>query len=165
MPNQNNIIVGPASLSIDGTDVGYTQGGVSLRKSNEFVDVDADQLAGVARKVQTFERMFLTTTMLEITLTNMRNVMNEPSGNERTGSHLDFGHSDPVASEYTLTVTGDAPTAGGFTTRTYTFYRAISVDEVEHLIGSRDAASVLPVGFELLKDPAKDSKFGYFIDS
>jgi len=165
MANQNNIVVGPASLSIDAVDVGYTTGGVSLRKSNEFVDVDADQLGGVARKVQTFERMFLTTTMLETTATNMRNVMNEPSGNLRTGSHLDFGHSSPTAQEYELTVTGDSPTAAGFTIRTYTFYRAISVDEVEHLIGSRDAPSVLPVGFELLKDPAKDSKFGYFIDS
>lgn len=165
MPNQNNIIVGPASLSIDNVDVGYTQGGVSLRKSNEFVDVDADQLAGVARKVQTFERMFLTTTMIEMTLLNMRNVMNEPSSNSHSGSQLDFGHSDPVAQEYELTVVGDAPTPAGMTVRTYTFYRAISVDEVETLIGSRDSASILPVGFELLKDPAKNSKFGNFVDS
>ena len=161
----NNIVVGPATLKINGTDVGFTQGGVSLRKSNEFVDVDADQLAGVARKVQTFERMFLTTTMLEAVINNMRDVMNEPAGNKRSGSHLDFGHSSPAAQEYELTVIGDAPLVGSLTVRTYVFYRAVSVDEVEHLIGSRDAPSVLPVGFELLKDTDHDSKFGYFIDS
>ena len=161
MGDQNNIIVGPASLSIDSVDVGFTQGGVSLRKANEFVDVDADQLGGVARKVQTFERMFLSTTVLEATATNIKNLMNEPAAN-LIGSQLDFGSGDPAAQEYELRVTGDGPSAG---TRTYTFYRAISVDEVEHLIGSRDAPSVIPVGFELLKDPAQGNKFGYFVDT
>lgn len=156
MADQNNIIVGAASLSIDGVDVGYTQGGVSLRKSTDFVDVDADQLGGVARKVATFERMFLSTTLLEATHANMRRMLNEPSG-ALIGSQLNLGSASPAAQEHTLTVTGVAPSSG---VRTYSFYRAIAVDEVEHLIGSRDAPGVIPVGFELLKDPNNGNRFG-----
>ena len=162
MADTDNIIVGSASLSIDGVDVGYTQGGVTLRKSNEFVDIDADQLGGVARKVNTFERMFLSTTLLEVTRENMQKIMNEPSAH-LTGSQLNFGSASPTTTEYELTVTGEAP--GTSTTRTYTFYRAIPVDEVEHMIGSRDTASVLPVGFELLKDDEHDDQFGWYYDA
>lgn len=161
MGDHNNIIVGAASLKINGTDVGFTQGGVSLRKTKEFVDVDADQLAGVARKVCTFERMFLSTTLLEATRLNMQRVMNEPNANYN-GTQLSFGSADPNALEYQLTVTGDAPNGG---TRTYTFWRAISVDDTDHLIGSRDSASTVPVGFELLKDPAHTNQFGFFVDT
>lgn len=160
MADQNNILVGSASLKINGTDVGFTQGGISLRKTKEFVDVDADQMAGVARKVCTFERMFLSTVLLEATRLNMLRVMNEPTAN-MSGSQLTFGASTPVSQEYQLTVTGNAPNSG---TRTYTFWRAISVDDVDHLIGSRDAASTVPVGFELLKDPTHANSFGFFVD-
>lgn len=161
MSDQNNILVGAASLKINGTDVGFTQGGVSLRKTKEFVDVDADQLAGVARKVCTFERMFLSTVMLEATRQNMQRVMNEPDSNIN-GSQLSFGAGDPNALEYQLTAIGDAPNGG---TRTYTFWRAISVDDTDHMIGSRDTASTVPVGFELLKDPAHANQFGFFVDT
>ena len=159
MGDHNNIIVGAASLSIDSVDVGFTQGGVSLRKATDFVDVDADQLGGVARKVATFERMFLSTTLLEATHTNLQKLLNEPT-DAIIGSQLNLGSSSPAAQEHTLTVTGEAPDGGE---RTYTFYRAISVDEVEHLIGSRDAPGVIPVGFELLKDPDNGNRFGFSV--
>jgi len=161
MGNQNNIIVGSAALSIDGVDVGYTQGGVSMRKSTDFVDVDADQLGGVARKVATFERMFLSTTLLEATHANLRRLLNEPTG-ALSGSNLNLGSASPAAQEHTLTVVGQAPSSG---TRTYSFFRAIAVDEVEHLIGSRDAPGVIPVGFELLKDPDNGNRFGFSVTS
>jgi len=161
MADSSNIIIGAASLAIDGVDVGYTQGGITMRKANELTEIDADQLAGVARKVTTFERMFISTTMLEATRENMQKIMNEPTGN-LTGSQLSFGSASPTTPEYVLTITGKAP--GSATTRTYTFYRAIPVDEVEHMIGSRDTASVIPVGFELLKDDTHGNKFGWCYD-
>ena len=163
MADKNNIIVGSASLSIDGVDVGYTQGGITMRKSNEFVDIDADQLAGVARKVNTFERMFLSTTMLEVTRANMQKMFNEPTSS-LTGSQLSFGSGSPTTTEYVLTVTGKAPGSSTTAVRTYTFYRAIPVDEVEHMIGSRDTPGVIPVGFELLKDDTHGNTFGWFYD-
>lgn len=163
MGNQNNIIVGAASLKIDGIDVGFTQGGVSFRKQNDYVDVEADQLGGVARKVKTGERAFLTTTLAEATLRNLRLAMAEPSGNQYSGSALSLGQGTLTTQEHTITVTGKAP--DGVTTRTYTFTRCIAVDEVEHLIGSRDTASTIPIGFELLKDPAYGDTFGRIIDT
>lgn len=160
MADQNNILIGAASLKMNGTDIGYTQGGVSLRKAKEFVDVDADQLAGVARKECTFERMFLTTTLLEATRANLQRAMMEPNANA-SGTQLSFGSNSPTTTEYQLTVTGKAPNGQ---TRTYIFWRAIPVDDVEHLIGSRDQASVIPIGFELLKDPAHNGNFGFCTD-
>ena len=160
--NSNNIIVGAASLSIGGVDVGFTTGGVTLRKSTEFLDVEGDQNAGVIRKEPTMEKMFVNTTMLEATLTNIRKAMNEPVANATSGSSLDFGSASPTSQEAQLVITGKAPEAG---TRTYTFYRAIAVEDVEHMAGARDQASVVPVGFELLKDENQDNKFGFYVDS
>ena len=51
------------------------------------------------------------------------------------------------------------------TTRTYSFFRAIAVDDVEHPIGQRDAVGVIPVTFELLKDPDSANLFGTFADA
>lgn len=154
----DNIVVGSASLTVDGVNVGLTQGGVTLRKSTEFVDVDADQLGGVARKVATFERMFLSTTLLEATLANLHKAMNEPSANLVSGSRLNLGSATPEAVEHTLVVVGKGPSGA---VRTWTFYRAIIVEDVEHLAGSRESASSIPVGFELLKDTDNDNLFGY----
>jgi len=161
MADQNNIIVGAATLAIDGVDIGYTQGGVTFRKSTEYVDVDADQLGGVARKVPTFERFFVSTTLLEATRANMQKILNEPASN-LGGSTLAFGEGTITSSEHVLTVVGKAPNSG---TRTYTFYRAISVDDVEHVIGARDAPGMIPAGFELLKDPANKNRTGHFVDT
>src|SRR3990167_10081722 len=148
MANQNNILIGAASVAIDGVDVGYTQGGVTFRKASEYVDVDADQMGGVARKECTFERAYVNFTMLEVTLANMRRVMNEPAS-ALTGSALNIGTASPAVQEHTLTLTGKGPT--GYT-RTYTFYRAVQVDDLEHMVGSREAPGTLPCGFECLKD-------------
>lgn len=162
--NVNNIIVGSATLAIDGVDVGHTQGGVTTRSAKDYLDVETDQLAGVARKEITLERMFLSTTMLEATLANMRQAMNEPAANQG-GSSLSFGSGSPSSNEHVLTIVGKSPTSGAFTVRTYTFHRAIASEEVEHPIGMRDGVSVVPVTFELLKDPDNTDKFGFYVDS
>jgi len=157
----DNIIIGPASVTIDGVAVGYTQGGVTLRKANEYVDVDADQAKGIVKKEITMEKLFVNFTMLESTLANMQKAMSERAADLWQGSALAFGSASPTIIEHTLVVTGDAPTASGFSTRTYTFTRAVHVDEVETMLGSRDTATVIPVGFELLKDQANGHRFGY----
>jgi len=157
MGNQLNIIVGAATLKIDNVDVGFTQGGVSFRKSNEFLDVETDQLAGVARKEITMQRAFVSTTLAEATLANLQKAMAEPSAQLFSGSALSFGQGSPTVTEHVLTVTGKGPDGA---TRTYTFTRCIAVDEVDHMIGARDAASLIPIGFEVLKDPAYANTFG-----
>lgn len=157
MANPDNIIIGPAQLLIDGINVGYTSGGVTLRKSEDYLDIEADQLKGVARKEITGERMFLNTTLLEATLEHMRIAMAEAVSQTWSGSALAFGAANPVVVEHVLTVTGEGIDTK---TRTYTFYRAVKIDEVEHMIGARDQVSQIPIGFELLKDPDQGNRFG-----
>lgn len=159
--NKDNIIVGSAQVSVDGVNIGYTQGGVTLRKQTEWFDVDADQMTGIAKKVPTLERMFVSFTMLEATYDNLQRALNEPDANVN-GSDLSFGCAAPVADEHTLTITGKAP---GSKTRTYTIYRAVAVEDVEHVVGARDQAGAIPVGFELLKDSAHSDHFGTFSDA
>lgn len=165
--NQLNIIVGAATLKIDGIDVGFTQGGVIVRFADDYLDVEADQLAGVARKEKTFQRVFVTTTLLEATLINLRKAIGEPSSQlfngGGPGTSLAFGQASPVVTEHTLTITGKS--SAGATQRVYSFTRCISIGEVEHLAGARDAASVIPIEFEVLKDPAAGNTFGFASDT
>jgi len=156
--NSNQIIVGPAQMFIDGVDVGFTTGGVTLRKATDWLDVEADQTKGVMRKEPTMERMFVSTTMLEATRDNMRRAMNEAATQAWSGSALALGSPNPVAVEHTVTLIGTGPSGK---TRTYVFTRAIASEEVEHMAGARDAVSSLPIGMELLKDENYGSTFGY----
>jgi len=156
-----NIVVGAATLSIAGVDVGGLQGGVTFKKTTTFVDIDADQLAGIAAKIASFEIASISTTMLEATITNMRRAMNE-AASQASGSHLTIGSAAPATQEYALTVVAKAPNSG---TRTWTFHRAIMSADFEHMIGSRESASVIPVTFELLKDPSNNNNFCTFVDT
>lgn len=163
MPDQNNIIVGGATISVDGSDLGFTSGGVSWRHANDFFDVEADQLAGVARKAITFQRMFVTTILLEATLLNLRQAMGEPASQLfGAGTALALGQASPVVTEHTIVIRGNSPS--GTTQRTLTLTRCVAVEEMEHVAGARDAASVVPIGFECMKDPAAGNTFGFITD-
>lgn len=157
--SQNNIVHGAAQMIVDGTNVGYTSGGVTLRRSLEYLDVEADQAAGVIAKKVTMEKMFISTTLLESTVANMLMALNADSAGSGDGS---FGLPSPETNEHTLSIIGKAPSGG---TRTYTFYRAVISEDVEHSVGSREAVNELPVTFELLKDPAHGTTFGSFADT
>ena len=160
--NVNNILHGPCTLAVDGVDVGYTTDGVTLRKSRDFVDVEADQTFGIIAKKVAMEKMFVSTTMLEITLANIVTAMSEPASNTSGSGDLEYGDDAPEATETVLTITGKAPSDA---TRTYTFYRAVSSEDIDEAIGVRDAVSSLPVTWELLKDADHDNKFGYHTDA
>lgn len=159
MRDPNNIIHGAASMSVDGVDVGWTQGGVSLRRSRDLLDIEADQVIGVIDKKVTMERVFLTTTMIEATVANMLMALDINGSGSGDG---EFGESAPEATEHSITVTGKAPDGD---LRTYTFYRCVINEEVEHMIGARDQIGMLPVVFEVMKDPAHGDTFGFFADS
>ena len=161
MPNQLNIIVGAARMVVDGIDLGYTTGGVKFRKTTEYLDVDADQLAGIARKEKTMEKAMVSTTLREATLQNMRIAFAEPSSQHFSGSVLVFGQASPVTVEHVLQLTGKGISGK---TRTYTFTRAIVSDEVDFTVGARDAVSDLTIGFELLKDSTYGDTFGKVVE-
>ena len=154
-----NIIHGAAQLLVDGVNVGYTSGGVTLRRSREFLDIEADQAAGVIAKKVTMEKMFVSTTLLEATLANMLLALNAGTAGSGDG---DFGEAAPEANEHELTIIGKGPVGK---TRTFTFYRAIISEDVETSLGSRENVNELPITFELLKDPSHATKFGSWADT
>ncbi len=160
---KDDIIIGAAELSIDGINVGYTTGGINVRHANDFLDVEADQRAGVVKKEITMQRMFVTTTLSEATLANLQKAMAEPAAQLFSGTSLSFGEANPTVTEHVLKVVGEGPKDK--TTRTYTFRRCISVDEVDHVAGARDAASLIPVAFECLKDENFGNTFGTVVDT
>lgn len=160
-----NIILGKATLTVGVINMGLTQGGVSLRKTNEYLDIPADQVKGTAVKKRISESMFLTTTLLEGTLANMLIAFAEPATNTAgAGTDLAFGSQDAEEIEHAITVVGPPPGTTNVT-RTFTFHRGVLVEDVEHMLGARDAAGLLPITFELLKDSNNGYNFGFFTDA
>jgi len=159
--NVSEILVGKCTVTIDSVDVGYTQGGVTLRAQKDKLDVEADQAAGIVKKPTTLERMFVVFTMLQSSLSNFLLAFDEPAAGTGGSGTLDFGSADPATIEHTVAVTG--PNASGAGLRTYTFYRAVRVENAETVVGNRAAVQQLPVTLELLKDA--NGKFGCYTDA
>lgn len=159
MPNANNIIQGAATVSIGGTDIGYTDGGVTWRHESTFVDVEADQAVGVVRKGRQLEKMFVTTTMLEITLANLRIATMQPAGN-LSGSTLTIGYNNSCwTDELQIILVGPGPNCG---TRTATFVRCVAMGTREYN-SQRTEATMIEVEFEVLKQSS--GAFGTIVDS
>jgi hypothetical protein len=155
----DNIIVGAAEISIDGADIGFTKGGTTVRYEPEFLDVFADQAVGVVRKARTAERLFIVTTMLEVTLTRLRQAFMQPT-NHLAGSTLTIGYNDACwVEELAIVLTGQSPGCG---TRTFTFSKCVSMGTKEYNM-QRDEETAFEVEFEALKDA--DGEFGTIVDS
>lgn len=143
-----NVIVAGGTLSIAGADVGFTQGGISLRVPRDYRDVEADQIKSLVKKVAILTRAFVRTTLLEPTLVNLQRAWDQ-SG---TGS-IAVGASSEVA----IVVTGTGPSSA---TRTVTFSRCISSGEGEYGI-TRDQENTVEVEFEAL---TTSEQFGTIVD-
>lgn len=155
MADSDNIIIGPASVSIDGTDVGFTKEGVRVRMERTYVDVIADQVNGVVKKGRALERMYIATTLLEGTLANVQIAWDQPTSGV-------FGYSNVcVVHEHQIILSGKSPSCG---TRTWTFYRCVSIAESEYSM-SREEENAIPVEFECLKDEDNSDRFGIAVDS
>ena len=162
MGDKNKIIIGSALFKICGIDVGYTEGGVVLRRELQYEQVENDHAPGVKRSHVVQDRYFVVTTLLESTLQNMQRVLQEPIEN-LSGSTLTFGGDDPIISEYSLTIIGKGISNK---TRTYVFYRAAPSDaNIEYPIGRRSGASILPLTFELFRDITNQYKIGYCVEA
>jgi len=159
MGNANNIIIGAASVSIGGTDVGFTTGGASWRYEPTFIDVEADQAVGVVRKGRSLERMFVTTTLLEVTLEQIRLATMQPQGN-LSGQTLTLGYNNSCwTDEVAIVLTGVGPNCG---TRVFTFTKCVAMGNREYNM-SREEPVQFEVEFEVLKDSS--GNFGTVVDS
>jgi len=159
MADANNILIGAATVSLDAVDVGYTKGGTTVRYEPEFIDVMADQAVGVVRKARSLERMFITTTLLELTLENIRLAFMVPAA-QLSGSVLTLGYNNACwVDELAIVLVGVANTC---TTRTFSFTKCIAFGTKEYAM-RRDEETAFEVSFEALKDAS--GNFGTITDS
>lgn len=157
--NSNNIIVGSATVAVNGADVGYTIGGTTVRYEPEVREVFADQAVGVVRKARTSERMYVTTTLLEITLSQLRMAFMLPH-TQLVVSTLTLGYNNSCyVEEMELTLVGSGPGCGA---RTFAFSRVTTLNSKEYNM-TREEETAFEVEFECLKDPS--GNFGTIIDS
>lgn len=156
----SNIIVGAASITVDSTDVGYTQNGSRIRYEPTMLEVEADQAVGVVRKARITERMYLTLTLLEVTLTNIRIAFMLPASN-LVGSTLTLGYNNACwVAEHAIVLVGPGPNCG---TRTFTFPTCVPSGGTRELAMLRNEAQAFEVEFEILKDA--NGNFGSITDS
>jgi len=155
----DNIIIGAAEVSLDGTDVGHTTGGTSFRYEPSFSDIESDQAVGVVRKAKNSEKMFVATQMLEGTLANLKLAMGQPATN-LVGSTLTIGYNDSCfIVEHSVILVGPSPSCG---TRTITFTKCVSMGTLEYQM-QKDNPSQLNLELEVLKTDA--GIFGTIVDS
>jgi len=153
------IIIGAATVSVGGTDVGYTKGGVTVRYEPEFIDVIADQAVGVVKKARSLERMYVTTTLLQVSLSDIRKSFMQPSA-QLSGSTLTLGYNNSCwVEEVAIVLTGKGPSCG---TRTFTFSKCITFGTREYAM-TREEEVAFEVEFEVLK--AADGTFGTIADA
>jgi len=158
--NADNIIIGAAQVLIDGDDIGYTRGGVTVRYAQEQIDVQADQAVGVVRKARSMERMYVTTTMLEVTLQQLRRAFMLPTGALVGGTKLILGYNDSCwVDEVVITLIGKAPGCG---TRVWTLNKCVTFGEREYNM-QREEETAFEIEFECLKDSS--GNFGTIVDS
>jgi len=155
----NNIILGAATISFGGVDLGHTTGGTEYRYEPADLAVESDQSNGVVKKFRTLEKMFVKTTMLEITLENLRIAFMQPPGN-KFSNKLIMGYNDACwTDEQAVVLVGKSPSCG---TRTVTFTKCVTINN-KTVSMQRDAVTELEVEFECLKDSS--GNFGTIIDS
>jgi hypothetical protein len=162
--NADNIIIGAATLYLNGVDVGFTKDGIEITFEREYVDVMADQALGIVKKGKKHERMTVKTTLLEITLDRLRIAWDQPSANIATvgaNTYYYFGYQTSCdVNEHTLRIVGSSP---GCDTREFFLYRVVGVSEAPYKM-ERENEVGLTVEFECLKDPDFGNKFGYVFD-
>ena len=157
--NADNILIGSATVSVNGIEIGYTQGGTTVAYDTEFVDVDADQANGIVRKGRSMERMYVRFNLLEVSLDQMRIAMMLPTVN-LSGSVLTLGYNDACwVAENVISLVGPGPSCG---TRTFSLPKAVSFGSKEYGM-TRDSATMYAVEMEVLKDTS--GNFGTITDS
>lgn len=154
-----NIIIGAAEVTVNGTNVGFTMGGSEVRYEPEFVEIMADQAVGVVRKGRSLERMYVKTTLLEVSLSQLRIAFMFPAAN-LSGSTLTLGYNGSCwMDDVAITLVGPGPSCG---TRTFTFPKCNSMGNKTYSM-KRDEAVQFETEFEILKDT--NGHFGSISDT
>ncbi len=162
MANADNIIIGAALVLVNGSDIGYTMNGQTVRYKPEFVTVVADQANGTVRKGRSQESMFVKWTLLEVSLEQLRIAMMQPDANlPGPYTTLTLGYNDSCfTDEVEIELQGPGPDCG---VRTWNFPRCVITDAERMYEMKRDQAVQFEMEFEVLKDVS--GNFGTIVDS
>lgn len=158
---------------------GYTSEGLELAYEPDWTDIEVDQLLDSAKVFKTSMRATLNTTLVESQLENLLvawgqgndtldPVMDTATTPAEAGTQIGIAGGglgdEPV--ERALVAVGPAPrsAAGEKRERVYFARRCLSVDSVSVAV-RRDEATMFPVSFRLLPDPAfVDAEYGFIRD-
>lgn len=136
------------------TEVGLTTGGVTLNLSEEYAQLEADQIADRAGSALVSRNATITTSMSEITLENLALALNTRAANITTGATWKkFVPASSDIDEFipnykAILLWGNAPASAGGNVqkRMVIIRRVLSTEGVEYAL-SRTDQTVLPVTF------------------
>lgn len=174
-----------AATGSDGwRNVGFTSEGIEVQYSPDYGDIQVDQLLDTAKLFKQAMTVSVNTTLAEATLENLLFAFAQSSatkdasahgaddltkyakgtGGETLGFEAGALGSEPV--ERALVFIGNAPrsTAGKKRERVYHARRVLNVEASSHSY-RRNEATVFPVSFRLLPDPAfSGAEYGLIVD-
>lgn len=151
-----NIIAGAGTLSVATVDVGGTMNGVTLRHEVDWIDVAVDQYKCKVKKISGDIRLFISTTLAETSLANLKTALFEGVG--LAASTLSINQT--AGAESVLVFVGAGPNS---CTRTATFPKCIGLGNVS-IPFKKGEINVVDVEFEVLADTSTSS-FGAIVDS
>jgi len=164
MGNPANIVKGPALLYIDGSDVGYTSGGVRLGVVKDLWSRPSMDGVGASEAVILDQKFLVSTHLAELTLTNLKRAwgMQTSDAVASDGTKFYFGGGSDIT-YHTLEVRGNAP--GTNNARRVHLYRVFAT-QFGQLVEQRGKEVLAPVSFEALLDITKNPKaqLGYIYD-
>ncbi len=132
-----NLTGGPATIAMDGVDLGGTKGGVKLNITEELTMLECDQLPMAVGVLQNAQGATVTLSLAEMTLDNLNAILRGTGGGGYVGA--------PEAKVFTIVGRGPAGK-----TRTITLHKGIIKANTE-IDFSKDQQT-LPIEIILLAD-------------
>ena len=161
-----NILHGVAQVFLDGSDVGFTEGGVEVEKGMDTFEKLVDQKLDACDIAVTQYTMIVRTSFAESTLENIKRAWNEASVITTTPGPpkyrtLKFGIQQEIP-EHTLKFVGYSPDK---LNREYNFLRAKQISTSAHTLQKGDKV-IVPAEFRCLPDFSKpaDEQYGWVDD-
>jgi len=149
------VLVGHGDLSIDGVDMGATDGGFSIRSESEWFDAMVDHSLGTQKKQLVRRKVFGSANVAQAALAKMA-VAYGLTAAALSGTTLTYASQDRGVVTGAFVIAGGNPS--GFD-RTYTFARIVSLGNSESAY-QRDGITFVPVEFEVI--PSADGEDSYF---
>lgn len=159
-----NIVIGPATVSFSGSDIGaLKKGSVEIEYISEHTEIgNNENLVGVEAVYHRFSKAIVRLVAEEATLANIKAALGASasigSSNPAT-MHLEF--EEGILTSGALVITGAAPrtTAGVAQTRTITFAAAVPTAKTIKMVMSNSQITEIPMEFTVLKSSGNDIAF------